>query len=65
MSIPSPNFPPPASVHKSHFIFLVKLRNKNSTQWYFKGVIRENRGIKDQSPNCSKIFHYSDPNGSE
>ena len=65
MSIPSPSFPPLTSVRKSHFIFLVKLRNKNSPQWYFKGVTRENRGIKGQSPDCPKIFQYSDPNGSE
>ena len=29
MSIPSPSFPPPTSVHKFNFAFLVKLRNKN------------------------------------
>lgn len=65
MSIPSPSFPPPTSVRKSHFVFLVKLRNKKLPQWYFKGIARGSRRIKDQSPDYSKIFQYSDPNGSK
>lgn len=65
MSIPSPSFPTPTSVRKSHFVFLVKAREKKLPQWYFKEIARESRGIKDQSPDCPKIFQYSDPNGSE
>ena len=38
MSIPSPSFPPPASVHKSYFVFLVKPRNKNYPNGILKGL---------------------------
>lgn len=38
MSILSPSFPPPTSVHKFHFAFLVKLRNKNSLNGILKDL---------------------------
>ena len=44
MSIPSPSFPPPASVHKSHFTFLAKSRNKN----YSNGILRELPGKAEE-----------------
>lgn len=44
MSIPSPNFPHPTSIHKSHFVFLVKLRNKNS----LNGILKELPGKTEE-----------------
>ena len=45
MSIPSPpSFPPPTSVHKSHFVFLVKPRNKN----YPNGILKELPGKAEE-----------------
>jgi len=44
MSIPSPSFPPPTSVHKSHFTFLAKSRNKN----YPNGILRELPGKSEE-----------------
>ena len=41
MSILSPSFPPPTSVRKSHFAFLVKLRNKNSLNGILKELLGE------------------------
>ena len=44
MSIPSPSFPPPTSVRKSHFVFLVKPRNKN----YPNGILKELPGKAEE-----------------
>lgn len=44
MSILSPSFPPPTSVRKSHFVFLVKPRNKN----YPNGILRELPGKTEE-----------------
>lgn len=44
MSIPSPNFTHPTSVHKSQFVFLVKPRNKN----YPNGILKELPGKAEE-----------------
>lgn len=44
MSIPSHSFPPPTSVHKFNFAFLVKLRNKNS----LNGILKELPGKAEE-----------------